>query len=66
MSRYLFPVKAHADCDVKAVEILRAFVTLRYCDVDGDGQKDGHVHRDHRPGSVTEGPSMITEQREML
>ncbi len=50
---YMFSSKAHADGDVEAVEMLRALVTLRYRNVYWDGQKDGDVHRDHRPGSVT-------------
>ncbi len=53
MAGDMFSSKAHADCDVEAVEMLRALVTLRYCDVYRDGQRDGDVHRDHRPGSVT-------------
>jgi len=49
----MFSSKAHADGDIEAVEMLWALMTLRYCDVYWGRQKDGDVHRDHRPGSVT-------------
>lgn len=47
-SRHVFPAKAHADSDVKAVEVLWTFMTLRHGDVYGGRQKDGHVHCDYR------------------
>lgn len=54
-SRQLPAPEAHADAHVEAVGVREALVALRHCDVDGDGQEDGHVHRDDGPGPGTGG-----------
>lgn len=56
LSGQLSSPKAHADGDVEAVEVLvvlLALMALRRGDVDGDGQEDGDVHRNDRPGPTT-------------
>lgn len=45
--------ETHADGDVEAVLVLVALVALRHRDVDGDGQEDGDIHRNDRPGPTT-------------
>lgn len=53
-ARQLPAPEAHADANVEAVGVGEALVALRHCDVDGGGQEDGHVHRDHGPGPGTD------------
>lgn len=54
-SRQLPAPETHADAHVEAVCVHEALVALRHCDVDGDGQEDGHVHRDDGPGPGRDG-----------
>lgn len=49
MPRQLSPSEAHAHGDVEAVGVLVAFVAVRRSDVDGRGQRNGHVHCDDGP-----------------
>lgn len=53
--RQLSAPETHADADVEAVGVRRALVALRHCDVDGDGQEDGHVHCDDGPSPGADG-----------
>lgn len=55
LPRQLPSPETHADGHVEAVRVLEALVALRHRDVDGDGQEDGHVHGDDRPGPGTDG-----------
>lgn len=48
LSWHKFPIEAHTKSDIKAVEMLWTFMTLRNSDVYGGRQKDGHVHSDYR------------------
>lgn len=48
VSRHNFSTEAHTNCDIKTVEMLWTFMTLRYSDVYGGRQKDGRIHCDHR------------------
>lgn len=53
LPRQLSSSETHADSDVEAVYILLALVALWHRDVDGDGQEDGDIHCNDRPGPVT-------------
>lgn len=53
LPRQLSSPETHADGDVEAVYILVALVALWHRDVDGDGQEDGDIHCNDRPGPTT-------------
>lgn len=55
LPRQLPSPETHADSHIEAVNVLEALVALRHRDIDGDGQVDGRVHRDDRPGPGTDG-----------
>ena len=53
LSGQLSSPEAHADGGVEAVQVVVALVALRHRDVDGDGEEDGDVHCNDRPGPTT-------------
>ena len=48
----LLAPEAQTHSGIEAVEV-RSLVALRDSDVDGSGEEDGHIHRDHWARPVT-------------